>query len=253
VLETVPDYDPIVFSYFDRLSLPPASVVLALWNSRRAAVSYFSHLLGMGTPAAAAEAWHALRRIEFADDPSAAAYLRFLLSQNQPDSAAEAWAAYLKERRDGYLRPSRLYNGDFQRKPTGAPLDWRIEPHTAVEASAGGLDGLTLRFQGTENVSYRNVTQTAVVSPGRYILKAKIKTDEITTNEGIHLHLTASGLDLRTEPLSGTRDWTPVELAFEVPASTRTVNVAVCRDPSKKFDNKINGVASVTAVTLMHE
>ena len=249
VLETVPDYDAVVFGYFDRLELKPARVTLALDKSRRAALSYFSWLLANRDPHDVAEAWAPLITLGFPDDHTAAAYLNYLLARNLPDTAAGVWAKYLGERRGGYLRPNRLFNADFKVKPTGAPLDWRIESHPAVEASHDA-NGLCLRFQGIENVAYRHTTQIAAVTPGRYFLRARMRTEEITTNEGIHLHVTAQGLDVRTESLTGTNSWTPMELTFDVPPGVHQLSVSICRDPSRKFDNKINGTAWITEVTL---
>lgn len=250
VLDMAPDYDTVIFGYYDRLEFSPTQVLLAQWASPRAALSYFSYLLAAGRPGAASEAWSVLLQLGFPSDRTAAAYLNFLLSHDHPETAAEAWAAYLKDRRGDYLRPNRLFNGNFQFEPTGAPLDWKIEPHPAVEASRDPGNGLSLRFNGAENVAYRHATQIACVKPGRYVLHAKIRTQDITTNEGIHLHVTAPGLDLRTEPLTGTHPWTLVELSFEVPPNIHQLTIGICRDPSRKFDNKIQGAASVTALDL---
>jgi tetratricopeptide (TPR) repeat protein len=250
VLEMVPDYDSVIFGYYDRLEFSPTQVLLAQWASSRAALSYFSYLLDAGRYSAALEAWPVLLQFGFPTDRTAAAYLNFLLRRDHPETAAQAWAVYLKDRRGDYLRPNHLFNGNFQLEPTGAPLDWNIQPHPAVEASREPGNGLSLRFNGTENVAFRHASQVSWVKPGRSVIRARIRTEDITTNEGIHIHVTAPGLDLRTEPLTGTHPWTPVELSFEVPPNVHQLTVSICRDPSKKFDNKIQGAAWVTAVTL---
>jgi hypothetical protein len=57
-------------------------------------------------------------------------------------------------------------------------------------------------------------------------------------------------LDVYTEQLRGTNDWTRLEARCRIGAGTRRIVVEVCRRASGKFDNKIKGEAWVDDVSL---
>jgi tetratricopeptide (TPR) repeat protein len=257
VLATVPDYDAVIFGYYDNLEIKPESVILSQWTSPRPALSYFDHLLATTQLPAAQNAWNLLIKLGFADDAAAARLLSALIAHGQYETAFSEWTRYLGPRGGDYPRSNRLFNGGFENEPTGAAFDWSLTKHPAVEVSRDrgihrtGASALRLGFQGTENVAYRHATQLAYLPPGRYLLRAAIRTEGITTNEGVHLHVTGNRLDLRSEPLNGTHEWTRVELPFDVPGGTPLVAVSVCRDPSQKFDNKIAGTAWVDDVSVV--
>jgi len=114
---------------------------------------------------------------------------------------------------------------------------------------------LRIRFGGKENVAYSHIAQRAVVWPGPYRFEAWIRTEEITTNQGIGWRIfdavSPSRLSLEFENRVGTADWTKVEKIFVVPPETRLLEVQVVRRPSLKFDNKISGTACIDAVSLV--
>jgi hypothetical protein len=58
-------------------------------------------------------------------------------------------------------------------------------------------------------------------------------------------------LSVRTEPFLGTKPWTYVNQSFTVTSSTTLIGVRVVRDPSAKFDNKINGRFWVDTLELV--
>ena len=261
VLETVPDYDAILFSYFDQFAFNAGSTAMTLGSSKRAAVSWIDHLIAAGQEARAAEAWDALVELLYTDDALVARYQFFLLNQHNAGRAARVWATHLEERRGDYLRPNLIFNGGFERDPTPSPLDWKIANAGSAEATRdaatfhSGSQALRITFAGTENVSYRQTYQNAWVTPGLHRLRAQIRTEGITTNEGVHLHVTdpyaPALLDVRSESFTGTHAWGPVEVSFVVLPATSLVNVAVCRESSRKFDNKIAGTVWIDDVSLL--
>lgn len=89
---------------------------------------------------------------------------------------------------------------------------------------------------------------------GEYVFQAYARTKDLTTDEGIRFHLFdpegSARLDVYTEQLRGTNDWTRVETRCRVRAGTRLIRVEVCRMPSWKFDNKIKGEAWLDEVSL---
>ena len=176
------------------------------------------------------------------------------------EEAVRVWASYLGGRRADYPDSNVLFNGDFESAPTGAALDWRITAAAGAvtgredEGARSGRWSLHISFQGLENVSYRHTAQTACVRAGEYVFQAYARTKDLTTDEGIRFHLFdpegSARLDVYTEQLRGTNDWTRVETRCRVRAGTRLIRVEVCRMPSWKFDNKIKGEAWLDEVSL---
>ena len=111
VLKIVPDYDQVIFNYYDRLVPSVAEVLPHLADNRRAGQAYFRHLLGMEAAGSAGTAWEWLRERRFADDGLAAEYLDLLLKQRMTEHAVEVWASYLGRRRGDYPDSNSLFNG----------------------------------------------------------------------------------------------------------------------------------------------
>ena len=99
VLKTVPNYDGVIFNYYDRLVPSVEEVLPHLEDNRRAGQAYFRHLLGAEATGSAAKAWEWLREHSFADDTLAAQYLDLLLKQRMTEEAVPVWASYLGRRR----------------------------------------------------------------------------------------------------------------------------------------------------------
>ena len=253
VLQLVPDYDPVIFNYYDRFVPTVAEVLPHLAGNRRAGRLYFRHLLKSATVEDAALAWTWLRVHSFAQDQLATEYLEFLLSHQHSGEAATAWATYLGERRGDYPDRNLIFNGNFDTEPTGAVLDWRITNTPGVETNRDSRS-LHLVFHGTGNVNYRHTSQSVCVRPGEYRFQASVRTKELTTDEGLRFHLfdpqSGARLDVRTGQLTGTHDWTPIQSSLHIPAGTSVIIVQLCRNPSWKFDNKISGEAWVRAMSL---
>jgi len=259
ILATVPDYDAILFSYFDRLVPDPNQVLAQIGSNQRATISYFHHLVDAGNVPSAEVAWRRQLATRYADDPLAAGYIDFLLSQKRYDNAVRSWTDYLGSRRGDYPARNLLFNGGFETNPTGSAFDWRIVPSEQYETQRerSGRDGrwaVRVTFKGDDNVSYNNVKQTTRVWPGTYQLQASIRTQDITTDEGLRLHVfdpeNPSRLDTTTNPFTGSHDWFMQNETIRVPVQTNLVTVELCRRPSQKFDNKIAGAAWIDQVSL---
>jgi hypothetical protein len=89
------------------------------------------------------------------------------------------------------------------------------------------------------------------VPPGRYKFQAYIKTDGLTTDQGVAFALSAIGLDVTTDSISEAADWRVVEKEFEVPADAGLVHVRVFRRPSLKFDNRVKGTVWIDQVRII--
>jgi tetratricopeptide (TPR) repeat protein len=252
VLKTVSDYDAVLFSYLDRTTPDPGRVLGQIGEDRRAAVSYANHLIGGGKIEEARAVWQYLVGSRLADRRLTVSYIDLLLTHQRYVAARDDWARYntaagLPSSSDANL----LFNAGFEQDPSGAALDWRIQPSDQFESAIDdtvahdGKRSLRIHFLGTGNVSYRNLTQVAVVQPGSYEFRAWVRTSEITTDEGMRLEIydarSPARLKLGIGPFRGTSPWTYVRESFQVRQGTELIAIAAVRTPSAKFDNKISG------------
>ncbi len=248
VLQTVPDYDEVLFNYFDRIVEDPERVLAAIGGQSRTTRAWLAHQIAVKNATAANLAWRRIASAGYADAPLAAQYVEFLLDRQSWDLAQSTWARFLGDRRSDYPAQNLLYNGNFNSEPLPGPLDWHFRSEPGVFETARGHQGVRITFHGKDNVDYYGLFQTAVISrPGRYRLSMHIKTEGITTNEGVRLAVADMGLV--SEPITGTNGRTTVDLEFTT-TRPRSVRVAVVRRPSEKFDNKIEGSAWVESVKL---
>jgi hypothetical protein len=261
ILALIPDYDAVVFALYARMDIPVEKVLAGgIPPAKRAAAAYFGSLLGRGRARECEVVWRWLGAREWTDDKLASAYVDQLLARRNYTGAVETWAGYLGKRRGAYPDENRLFNGGFETAFTPAALDWKLRPAdgaTASRASGVGHTGTScvrVDFLGQSNVAFDHVSQLAVVEPGLYRFRAYVKTEEITTDQGVRFRIadavSPGRLEVITEGFTLTRDWTEVEQAVRVPAGTGLVTVQVVRQASMKFDNKIRGTAWVDDVAL---
>jgi len=256
------ELDEAFFKWFTQNKIPLSKVVAAgLPPDAAVFQSYLRYMLNSKDMESAEQIWTAAMQRGYLDDKSAREYVGFLIGQNQFDSATRAWAAYLGDRKNGYLESNWLWNGDFESDQSESPpeLNWRlggngVEVARDADVKHSGAYSLRIRFDGKENLTNAQVEQRAYPMPGRYRLEAYLKSEELTTDQGISLRIFdatgASRLDSRTEPLLGTHDWTKVSLNLCVPSNIKSLFVGVVRQPSLKFDNLIKGTLWLDSVNL---
>lgn len=259
VLKTVPDYDSVLFNYFTQFNLSPDKVLKHIGTDPRATRAYTLFLIDHNLMDAATTAWRSAADAGFNEIHLTSSYIDALLRSHRYDQAQRDWVGYLGQNRDGYPDRNLLFNASFELDPTSAAFDWRIQPGGEVETirdtmAHQGQRSLRIRFPGNSNVSYTNATQLARVHPGGYLLRAWVRTQELTTNEGPRIEIvdpeSATRLDVQSEPFTGTRDWTLFEQPFLVSPGTNLVAIRVVRQPSKKFDNKIAGTFWMDSLEL---
>jgi len=260
VLKIVPDYDGALFNLFDQLADGPGSVLRHIGSDRRAAGAYTRHVISAGPVEDATLAWDQLHANGFDDTATTTALLDALLKAKLYSQAQERWVKYTTEIRGDYPEHNLLFNGDFEREPTGSAFDWRIGQINDVQVirdksvAYAGKVSLRIRFSGTSNISYRHLNQLTRVTPGRYLLQAWIRSEDITTNEGPRLRVidpeSPSLVNVSSEAVTGTMGWSLITLPISVSAQTNLLEVQVIREPSLKLDNKIAGTFWLDNVSL---
>ncbi len=261
VLRTTSEYDALLFNYFDQIIADPAQVLSHIGADSRATRAYTEHLIHIGNLDGATQAWRWSLAKGFNDVRLNVAYIDALLKGHLYEQAQRDWAASLGADRGDFPDRNLLFNGDFEREPTGCALDWRILPSEGVETTRAksltkqGQWAISVRFVGLANVAYSNLEQLVRIAPGPHTLQAWIRTEQITTNEGLRFQIVDAEvpvrLDVRTASWTGNQDWTLVNQKFTVPAGTHLIAVRLLRQPSEEFDNRIKGSAWVDAVRLV--
>lgn len=261
ILALIPDYDALVFAVYARMGIPAAEVLKSgVPPLGRPAAAYFRSLVERGAESELDPVWNWLEAHGWSNDRLASDYAGHLLARNEYTSAMRIWARHLGQRRGVYPDLNRVYNGGFEEEFTPAVLDWKLRPADGAMSSResgmvhGGKTSLRVDFLGVTNVAFDHVAQAVVVEPGAYRFRAFIKTNDITTDQGVRFRIADAVSPARfetiTDGINGTIDWTAVERTIRIPSATHLVNVQVVRQASMKFDNKIRGTAWVDDVSL---
>jgi O-antigen ligase len=262
VLDKTSTYDDLIFQTYSSNNVAVKDVLSdGLPRNARPTQAYLREMLSLGNKESAAATWEWGLAHHSVDDKLAAEYVNFVYRDQRYDAAAQAFALYLGNRRHGYLESDWLYNGDFESEPLGVPFDWRIENlgedvdvarDSAIAHS--GTHSLRLRFHGKSNVNYSHSGETLYVPAGTYRFEAFVRTDQLTTDQGIHFLIldpeSSARVSVKTRQITGTNDWTRVEETVNVPAVSRLLQIQIVREPSLKFDSLISGTAWIDRVRL---
>lgn len=251
VLELTRAYDETVFAYFDDTQQPVDELLrYVIPDQPDALASYFRFEISDGSAENLAAAWNVLNERNLANVELLSAYVNRLVTDELFDEALSVRSRFLGDVQSSDEQNANvLFNGQFEENFIESALDWRIRPHDGieierVESDIPGDHALRIRFGGEENVDFRNVSQDFVVSPGRYRCSAWLRSEALTTDEGVALRIydpSDQQQNLTSEAISGTADWTEVTLDFSATGGTQLLRLEVFRNRSRMFDNKISG------------
>jgi hypothetical protein len=199
-------------------------------------------------------------------NPQREDYLRFidfLIGGGEMEKALGEWDDFVKVSRGTQgSRPAGefLWNGNFELPIENGGFDWRVGKVEGVRIFRDtdikwlGDASLSVHFDGQTNPGVTIAQQIVPVEPGkRYKLTGYVKTETLTTRNGIVLGVSALPCDpfgMKTEPVTGTTMWKKVELEFTVPPVCKSVRVTVVREKSDMFDGKISGDAWIDALSM---
>ena len=254
-------YYESTFLTYSRLDLPIQQILdQGMPTSRPVAEAFLHYWMEARKLQESQATWDWMRGKGLVNDQLAGEYVSFLIGEMHLEEAASAWQGYKSRESPEYRKTNWVFNGSFDHEPTGSPLDWHIEKSQDIEVvrnpSGGRLNmpALLVTLLGKENIDFRHVSQTIVLEPGQWRLSAWIKTEGITTNEGVGLHLSdvqdPTKLDWNSSRLIGATDWTLIKENFKVGPQTRLIRLELVRPPSRKFENKVQGAVWLGPVQL---
>lgn len=229
ILGMIPDYDAVIFSLYTRLAENADVLRFGLPEDPRAARSWLRFVMGAGRLEDAQRSWDWVAEHGLADDAVAGEYAWFLIRRGRSEAASSVW-----------------------KQPVG-PFDWSLARVAGVEIAPDG-NSLRIRFAGTENLEITAASKHVFVRPGKYRFHARIRTESITTDQGIRFRIfdaeAPANLDMTFGQFTGTTPWSDIQQDLLVPRQTRLLQLQVIRQPSLKFDNRIAGTAWIDAITL---
>jgi tetratricopeptide (TPR) repeat protein len=218
--------------------------------------------------AAALTVWQRLVSIHPALQLSdAIPFAELLIQKNQISDARHIWtdALNLSNTPQNIDPPaSALWDGGFETGVLGGAFAWVFAaPSGGVKIAFdsrqkhSGKSSLRLDFDGRHNVNFDGVCNNTEVRPETtYLLSAWVRTQTLTTDQGVRLLLNSySGSHLagsvQTADLQGTQPWTLVETPWTSGKDVHYARVCVVRNLSGKLDSRIKGSAWVDDVTLI--
>jgi hypothetical protein len=261
ILKLIPDYDSIIFSEYTRLVDHTEDVLqYGLPEDRRPVKSWLQYLMQAGRLDEAQRTWEWVARRGFDDDSTAGGYAGFLVQQGHPEVAVSTWAHHLGARAGDYRKPNYLFNGTFEFDPTPSPFDWNFGHAQGAEVSRDcstvgpGNCSLRISFAGTRNLDFAAASQLTLVLAGPHRFHASIRTEGLTTDQGIRFRIcdaeSPARMDVIFGQFTGTTTWSAVEQDLVVPPQTRLLRIQVIRQPSMRFDNKVSGTAWIDELRL---
>lgn len=183
---------------------------------------YFDYLIKNRLPDRARQLWH-------------------LIAQTFYDSAWEEQAEAFWNR--DFSRPI-LFEGGLEWVQTPAPEGMSSE--LSKFDTVTGARSVYLSFDGTSNISWSGISHAFFVEPGKsYKISFRVRCRNITTNNGPYVRLTVPAektVQERSEPYVGMADERG-EITFTVPPESFIAEMRICRDFSRKLNNKIGGEA----------
>ncbi len=222
---------------------------------------YLSYLMAAKKAAEAADVWKSLDPT-IVEKKDFIAYMNFLLNNGLYAEAETIWNEVTAkiEGMHGREANSLLWNHGFEDEPLNGGFDWRITEAEGVNVfiddavKMTGTRSLGVVFDGRHNPDITVARQIVLITPGsHYSLRTYIKTDSITTKNGIFMQVqghNCTGLEARTDSVAGSGYWHEITVDFEAPASCSAAVIKIRRERSQKLDNKIEGTAWIDGIIL---
>ncbi len=209
-------------------------------------IPFLEWLMRWGRMNDAQIAWSKIISAGIQDKDIRSKYIHFLVNRKRVSLAAEIWKSSTGIK--GMANPG------FEEQITGSGFDWRYTAdqkgkwaiRRSMSGAFSGAHSLKIRFEGKENISFGHLYQIVPVdSLTPYRLTYRWRSRNITTDQGPFVDIygyDCKGFYIKGAMMLGTHDWQEQNVEFTVPEDCHAVVVRLRRQPSHRFDNKIEGI-----------
>jgi tetratricopeptide (TPR) repeat protein len=249
-LELNPPFPQRAFDALQAMDVPPGYIAEKILSGDAKIISQYAEYLRYREKVDdAIQLWRNLPK-GMIDEKESLGLCNLFIRYKKNDEASALWAE-IEPRR------SLIVNGGFERASKEACFDWIIRKGEGIEVSrdedaSNGRASLKASFKG-KNLDFA-VYQQVLLTPGvEYVLKADLKTENITSDRGIYIEIAGwncSPLREASPMLTGTNPWMEVELVFRMPRDCPVASISLKRDISSGFNNRIEGTAWLDNVRL---
>ena len=192
-------------------------------------------------------------------------FLEELIREDRADDARRAWREALAAAGLPHDDPSNnnlVWNGNFAQDFGNGGLDWRWTPQMGIsievdfEPAPNGSHAIRMDFGGGSNLNLDGPSECVPGEPNHvYHFHAYMRTEAITTESGMRFSVIDpnhnGALSVLTDNFTGSHPWTPVDADFVTGPSTHFLLVRLYRDPSRLFENKLEGTVWIADVSLV--
>ncbi len=233
----------------------------ALPQELKAITGYLYFLMRRKDLAGVKALWKALEGRFELDDSIRTRYVDYLIKAGEAGEARGLWLSYKGVREDA---SNIIWNGGFEQDPGVGGFHWKIGKGEGFNISMddrvfykhghGAKRSLKVEFGGRHNVNFSHVQQIIPLEADTgYTFSVKIKTDKITTTNGIFVEfygINGCRFYKRSEVLTGTNDWKEQKVEFSTPLSCGAGVVRLRRKKSEKLNKRIGGRVWIDDVML---
>lgn len=193
-------------------------------------------------------------------------FFNALIHDRRTDDAARLWPAAVSIMQNSPPPDppkSLLWDGGFESGYSGGGFAWQFTS-VARDDQIGwdrsqrhsGEQSMRILFNGRENLHFTDLCHQFVPEPGQhYLLTAWVKTQALSSSEGVRLQITAfagSGTVLaESDEIHGTQNWKQLQLRWNAPPDSGLGSVCIARNMSDKPGSDIEGAAWVDDVAMV--
>ena len=189
-----------------------------------------------------------------------------LIHDRRADDAARLWPAAVSIMQNPPPPDppnSLLWDGGFESGYSGGAFSWLF---TSVARDVqiwwdrsqkhSGEQSMRILFNGRENLRFSDLCHQFVPEPSRhYLLSAWVKTQALSSSEGIRLEIHAfSGTGTvmaESDEVHGTQDWRELHLRWDAPPDSGLGSVCIARNMSDRPGSDIQGAAWIDDVAMV--
>ncbi len=196
--------------------------------------------------------------------PRTFSFFEELIREDRAEDARHAWREALAAGMPHNMpaHENLVWNGNFAQEFANGGLDWRWTPLLGVvtefdsESAPNGSRAVRVEFNGGSNLALDAPAQYVPVEPGHgYHFHASMRTEGITTESGLRFSIADpnhnGALNVLTDNFTGTHPWTPVDADLATGPATHFLLIRLFREPSRLFDNKLEGTVWVADISLI--